>query len=104
MKGTFLKNFFSLRYRHKQPLTNPHFMWHIILAITLLLLLILGIWSSYIFTSVQREEFLTESVINSKLDIIDQKVLEDIISYYTQKGKKFDEIRDNPARFIDPSI
>jgi|GEM_PF-4932405 len=105
MAKALVKNITHLWYRRKHPLTNPYFMWKIILGITAVLLVSLLIWSYQLFLSVQKGEFFSgEGAPGESIDVLDYEVLENVIGHYDAKAKRFEDLKTEPVRFIDPSL
>ena len=93
------------RLKREQSLTNVKRDWGIMLSVFVLLVGASLMFSVYLFSQISRGEIFVVQFDNTgDVETIDKNLLQETISFFDNKEERFNELRDSPPSFVDPSL
>lgn len=103
--NTFLIKIKNLpRVVHNFFKINPHRHWMVLLYIFFGLVLFLILFSFYLLYEIKTEQIFQVSVIQEKISLLKEDLLEKTIESFDNKAKREVDIKNNPPVYSDPSL
>ena len=97
-------------FKHKKSFkkgglsASPDFFWQILLAITFLIVLFATAFGIYTFIQVNKAPIFEMSNNIGKRQIINKERIDNVLSYFSDRLEKTDQILISPAPVVDPSL
>ena len=88
----------------KRDLFNTARDWKIIFSVFVVTVLISALFSIYLFLQTSQGEIFIVHRNNVSLDTINRTLLDDTLSFFENKERRFIEMSENKPRFVDPSL
>lgn len=91
----------SQTYRHPLML-RPDSVWRFLVAGTFFLILIVAVFSAYLYVRIDRGEVFQNKVVDN-IPKIDSQKFDQVIKYITTKQATFDALKVAAPTIVDPS-
>lgn len=86
------------------PTTSPDFFWHILLFMAFIIILSSAVFGSLFFIQINKESVFQVETSNGKSQIINKERIDKVLSYFSERLKKSNEIITSPPPVVDPSL